>query len=182
MNFDYTRYTAASQLNRWWMSKCWTGEPTQYILSIVDLVRGHPLGRIVMPLIEWTKKLSVNIAEIDTEHRRIIEFINELDAAMKQGKGKDVLGDIITGLMDYTVTHFKKEENYFEQFKYPKTFAHQQEHKVFIRKVSSFKKDLDQDDHLLSIEVLIFLSEWLVNHINGSDKKYGKLFNDKGLV
>ena len=135
-----------------------------------------------MPLIEWNDRLSVNVEEIDNQHRQIVKFINDLDAAMKQGKGGDALSDIVEGLKNYAVSHFATEEQYFEQFAYPRTFAHRQEHAIFTSKVAAFKKNLENGDRLMSIEVLIFMSKWLVNHITGSDKDYSKLFNDKGLV
>ena len=33
----------------------------------------------------------------------------------------------------------------------------------------------------LSMEVMIFLKNWLVNHIQGSDQKYGPHLNSKGI-
>jgi hemerythrin len=48
-----------------------------------------------MSLIEWTDNLSVNIDEIDTQHKKLVGFINELHLAMKGRKAKDVLGKII---------------------------------------------------------------------------------------
>ena len=37
-------------------------------------------------------------------------MINDLNDAMRQGKGKDVLGKIDKELVGYTVTHFRTEE------------------------------------------------------------------------
>ena len=47
-----------------------------------------------MALITWNDTLSVNVEEIDQQHRTLIAMINELNEAMKLGKGKDVLGKI----------------------------------------------------------------------------------------
>jgi len=135
-----------------------------------------------MALIQWDKSFSVNVAEIDKQHLGLVEMINELNEAMRQGKGKDVLGKIISGLVNYTVTHFETEEKYFDQFGYASAFSHKKEHTDFTKKVAEFKSGFDSGKLMLSIEVMDFLSTWLQNHIKGSDMKYGPFFNEKGLV
>lgn len=134
-----------------------------------------------MPLINWNDSFSVNVAEIDQQHKKLISMINELSDAMKQGKGKDILGKIVNSLLGYTATHFKTEENYFDQFGYPDTDSHKKEHIAFVQKVSDFKDGFEKGSLSLSIEVINFLSDWIQNHIKGTDKKYSPFFNEKGL-
>jgi hemerythrin len=134
-----------------------------------------------MALIKWDDSFSVNVAKIDQQHQKLILMINELHDAMKQGKGKEVLGKIVNGLISYTATHFKTEEDYFNQFGYPETDSHKKEHIAFVQKVSEFKDGFEKGKLSLSIEVMNFLSDWLQNHIKGTDKKYSQFFNGKGL-
>jgi hemerythrin len=134
-----------------------------------------------MGLIKWDDSLSVNVAKIDQQHQKLVLMINELHDAMKQGKGKEVLGKIVNGLISYTATHFKTEEDYFNQFGYPETDSHKKEHIAFVQKVSEFKDGFEKGKLSLSIEVMNFLSDWLQNHIKGTDKKYSQFFNGKGL-
>ncbi len=134
-----------------------------------------------MALIEWREDLSVNVAEIDLEHKKLIGMINELNDAMRERKANEVLGKIIEGLLDYTMTHFAKEENYFEQFNYSNAFAHKKEHAAFIEKVKDVKKGFEEGRILLSLDIMNFLKDWLKNHIQGTDKKYTAHFNKNGL-
>lgn len=134
-----------------------------------------------MALITWNDSLSVNVAEIDQQHKKLINMINELNDAMRAGKGKDVLGKIVTNLISYTETHFKTEEKYFAQFNYPDTDNHKREHAAFVQKVTGFKNGFEEKRLTLTIEVMNFLSDWLKNHIMGTDKKYSHFFNEKGL-
>jgi hemerythrin len=134
-----------------------------------------------MALIQWNDTFSVKVAEIDQQHQKLVSMINELNDAMKQGKGKDALSKIINGLVSYTVTHFNTEEKYFARFGYPETDSHKKEHAAFVKKVSEFKDGFEKGKISLSIEVMNFLSDWLKNHINGTDKKYSQFFNEKGL-
>jgi len=134
-----------------------------------------------MALIEWDDTYSVNVAEIDRQHKRLAALINELNDAMRERKTKDVLGQIISRLSLYTETHFSTEEKFFDQFNYPETETHVKEHKDFIKKINEFKQSFDENRLMLSIDVLDFLKEWLVKHIQGSDKKYSLFFNRHGL-
>ena len=134
-----------------------------------------------MPLISWNNSLSVNVAEIDLQHKKLIAMINELSDAMKQGRGKDVLGQILNGLVHYTATHFKTEETYFIRFGYPDMDQHKSEHAAFVQKVSDSRDEFEKGRLALSVDIMNFLSDWLKNHIMVTDKKYSKFFNTNGL-
>ncbi|MHB8809516.1 MAG: bacteriohemerythrin [Desulfobulbaceae bacterium] len=134
-----------------------------------------------MALIEWSENLSVNVAEIDKQHQKLIALINELADSMRQGQGRKVVGKIISGLQAYTEIHFKAEENYFRQFGYPDAARHIQEHEAFVAKVTEFNNGFERGALSLSVDLLNFLSDWLRHHIKGEDKKYSSFFNAKGL-
>jgi len=134
-----------------------------------------------MRVITWNDNLSVKVLAIDQQHKKLIDMMNELSDAMRSGKGRDILSKIISGLILYTGTHFKTEEKYFDQFDYPEAEIHKKEHEAFVLKVLEFKKGFEKGDLNLTVEIMDFLSDWLQNHIKGSDKKYSQFFNDHGL-
>lgn len=134
-----------------------------------------------MALITWSDAYSVNVAEIDQQHKKLVAMINDLNDAMKQGKGKDLLGGIVNDLIRYTATHFKTEESYFDRFGYPEADSHKEAHAAFVQKVSEFKAGFETKKLSLTIEVMRFLSDWLTGHIQGTDRKYGPFFNANGL-
>ncbi|MBT7185719.1 hemerythrin family protein [Candidatus Bathyarchaeota archaeon] len=134
-----------------------------------------------MAFIDWSDELSVQVAEIDQQHQKLVAMLNELHDAMREKKAKDALGRIIKGLVDYAGTHFATEEKYFDQYGYPGAATQRREHKEFVAKVSEFKQGFDEGRLMLSMDVMDFLENWLVTHIQGSDKKYGPFFNEKGL-
>jgi hemerythrin len=135
----------------------------------------------MMVMITWNDSLSVKVKEIDLQHQKLIDMINELNEAMKKGKGKESLAKIINGLVSYTATHFKQEERYFDKFGYPDTVNHKKEHVAFVQKVTDFKNGFEKNNLSVTVEVMNFLSDWLKNHIKGTDKKYSAFFNEKGL-
>jgi len=134
-----------------------------------------------MAFINWDDSFSVNVKEIDAQHKKLVNMLNELYDAMRQGKGKEILGKTISGLIEYTDVHFKTEEKYFDKFGYPETEQHKKEHSDFVQKVLDFKKDFESGKLTLTVKVMNFLKEWLQNHIKGSDKKYSAFFNEHGL-
>lgn len=134
-----------------------------------------------MSLINWDDSLSVKVAEIDSQHQKLIDLINQLHELMKAGQGKDAISPILNELTSYTVTHFSTEEKYFDQFIFEESSTHKSEHKKFVDKVSAFKTDFDAGNANLSIELMNFLRDWLINHIKGTDQRYVKCFTENGL-
>jgi hemerythrin len=134
-----------------------------------------------MALIQWNASLSVGVDEIDKQHQKLVQMINELHDAMRQAKGASVLGPLVTSLIDYAGTHFKTEEKYFVRFAYPDAEVHKKAHADFTAKVLDFKKRFEANTVGLSMDVMNFLSDWLQSHIKGTDKKYGPFFNANGL-
>jgi hemerythrin len=134
-----------------------------------------------MELLRWSDKYSVNVQEIDSQHHKLIDLINELYTAMMEKKTKEALLGILDGLVKYTIYHFQTEERYFVEFDYPDTNEHVKEHQEFVKKVSDFTVSYTAGKATISMEILAFLREWVVKHILGSDKRYSLLFNEKGL-
>ena len=134
-----------------------------------------------MGLISWNNEFSVNIDEIDRQHQKLLGIINELHDAMRARKTLKVLGKIIDDLIEYTVIHFSFEEKYFAQFRYYKILSHKNEHKDFVKKIKEFKKGVDSGRLMMSVDIMNFLIEWLVEHMKGSDKLYVPLFHENGL-
>ena len=134
-----------------------------------------------MSLLNWSDDLSVKVTQIDEQHMKLIGYINSLHEAMKERKTHEVLGGIIESLINYTEEHFRTEEKYFDEFGYLKATQHKKEHKDFVAKIASFKKDFDSNKMMLSVEIMDFLKDWLINHIKKTDMAYSDFFTEKGL-
>lgn len=135
-----------------------------------------------MPLMTWTPKLSVGVDVLDEDHKRLVALVNELFDAMHAGHGRDSLGRILEGLVQYTRIHFAREEKFFAQTGYPGAEPHRKEHADLTGQVLEIQRKYAAGaSAVLSIEVMQFLKNWLVNHIQGSDQKYGPHLNAKGI-
>lgn len=125
-----------------------------------------------MAYVDWDESMRVDAGEIDEQHRQLVGMINRLHEAMVEGQGTALLGGIIAGLIDYTRIHFTAEERYFDATGYPDSVAHKAQHAEFVTKVDEFKSGFDEGRVMLSLDVMDFLSEWLVGHIKVSDRAY----------
>jgi hemerythrin len=135
-----------------------------------------------MALFEWKDKYSVNVKEIDKQHKMLVETLNELHEAMLTRKSREILSGIITSLVDYTKFHFSYEERNMKRFNFHGYSSHKKEHDQFTEKVGDFQKKHADGHLMLSMEIMNFLKNWLKNHIIGTDKQYSSFFNDKGLT
>ncbi len=134
-----------------------------------------------MALIAWSNMLSTGISEQDAQHKKLIDLINQLNDAMQAGKGAEVLGKVLSELVNYTVFHFSYEEKLMGQYKYENTPAHKAEHVKFVETVGAFKKKFDSGSAMISVEIMNFLRDWLTNHIMKSDKKLGQTLSTLGV-
>jgi len=135
-----------------------------------------------MALVAWSPALSVGVARFDKEHQELVKLLNSLHDEMLKGKAKEALSRILGQLINYTVIHFKNEEDLFRKHAYPDARAHTAEHEALKTKAAELEKALKAGTGSLSVETLNFLREWLVRHIQGSDMQYKAFFAAKGVA
>lgn len=132
-------------------------------------------------LFPWSKSYTVNIGILDTQHKNLVNIINELHHAMITGKAKQDLGTILGNLVKYTQVHFKTEENLMETRHYPDYTDHKTKHGQLTRTVLDFQSKFQRNELGLTIGVMDFLKDWLGKHILGTDKKYTAFLNSQGV-
>ncbi|HTF99682.1 MAG TPA: bacteriohemerythrin [Nitrospirota bacterium] len=134
-----------------------------------------------MGFITWNDNYSVNISEVDEQHKRLIGLLNEMYDAMSVGKGRDVLGSVLKKLLDYTQYHFSTEERLFREHGYPESEAHKRKHNELTEKTKKLQESFDRGNKMITIDVMLFLSDWLNVHILDEDKRYSHFLNSKGV-
>lgn len=134
-----------------------------------------------MTLIQWQDSYNVGIDIIDKQHQMLVNLTNELYEAMNTVTEKENLGKFINRLTNYAAIHFAREEHYFELFGYPGTDRHIDQHNDFEKKIIAFEDDFNSGKQTLSIDVIRFVGDWLVNHIKGSDKGYAGFLKERGV-
>lgn len=134
-----------------------------------------------MEIVSWSDSLSLGIAKVDEQHKKLIQMMEELDEAIRNNEGADAVEDVLTNLFNYAQTHFAVEEELFRKHKYPEMTLHELEHQRFIAKAFAFKERLASNKPGLALELLTFLSSWVLNHIELTDKRYAKHLRDCGV-
>ena len=129
-------------------------------------------------LLQWQDSFNTGVTLMDQQHRRLLELINELFQCMKDGGDRMVLGDVVDELVNYTVTHFRAEEDVMHRYNYPDLKEHKKIHKNFIEQVGGYVEKIKAGDRLPPADVYRFLKDWLVNHIEKQDRDgYGKFIS-----
>lgn len=124
----------------------------------------------------WTKELETGNAQIDNEHKQLIQAINNLLAACSAGKGRNELAHTMDFLNQYTKTHFQHEQALQVKSGYPDYVNHKRLHDGFIKVVDNLSARLKAEGPtiLLVGEISNQLGGWLVKHIKTEDVKVAK--------
>ena len=123
-----------------------------------------------MAYLEWKDELNTGIGVIDGQHRRIVDYINQLHD-ITQGGGETGTSHVITALIDYTLSHFAFEESLLEEAGYPQHAEHVHAHDAFRNRIFDFRDRAAHGEDVAG-ELLELLRGWLFEHIAHEDARY----------
>ena len=125
-----------------------------------------------MPFMAWNDRLVLGIDEIDNDHRKLVEMINELFDGIQAGRGRAAQLGILQRLVDYTRYHFAREETLFAENGSPRAQAHKKEHDALVAVVQKAQAEYVESGTVApSLEMMVILKDWLFDHILGSDQR-----------
>jgi len=131
-------------------------------------------GQDILPKIFfWNENFETGYAEVDRQHRGLVELVNRLPALSAGLPGSPSLSDVLDELRSYTAIHFGTEESLWERL--PRKGAlesllvlHEEEHREFARKIGEMGRAVGPGD---VPGVVLFLTHWLARHILESDRR-----------
>ncbi|MES9963094.1 MAG: bacteriohemerythrin [Candidatus Sedimenticola sp. 20ELBAFRAG] len=166
------------------------------ILVFVALGAGHPVPWVILVLlivvpyfhnkmenrhfVTWRPEYSVGIQAIDEDHKKLLSLINNLQAAVHYHTGDEFEKQALDELVDYTKFHFKREEDLMEKYAFPGLESHRAEHAAMIEQVGGFVDEYHKKGHDVLESIAVYLKEWLIKHINGTDQQYAGFIREKG--
>lgn len=121
---------------------------------------------------KWEDDFNTGDEEIDEQHKQVFTYINQLHSALKLESDEVEIQEILTGLSEFSVSHFKLEEEKMLASKYPKYDSHKEEHILFIERLSKLSLDKNEKNKSINLRLLKFLKAWFSSHVLNTDKKF----------
>jgi len=123
---------------------------------------------------EMKEEYKIGIELIDDQHKKLFELADKAYMLLKDEfvfDKYDKIVRILEELKDYTIFHFKSEEEYMESIEYKRLFTQKIEHEKFIKVLEDINyRDIDEKQDESLVKILNFLNDWLIEHILKTDK------------
>jgi hemerythrin-like metal-binding domain len=127
-----------------------------------------------MAMYEMKPEYYTGIEFIDNEHKKLFEIANKVYNLLMDEfipDKYDYIMEVVKELKDYAKYHFEHEESYMDSIKYKRLLSHKVEHDGFIEKINQYDPEIiDENQKETLLELLDFLTSWLVDHILKQDK------------
>lgn len=131
---------------------------------------------------EWSDIFSIGNEKIDKDHHYIIDIYNELNFISTTEYNPEKFAEVLSKMTDYSIYHFKREEEYMQRFSYPQIKEHHNYHLKYVLKVSQYNSDFLTDNPPVPEEIVRFLEKWWKFHIQNTDSQYEKFKFDHGFI
>jgi len=127
-------------------------------------------------VLTWSSQLATGLADVDSQHRRLIDIINELGRMHAEGATVEELLAVFAELRDYTVYHFQHEADLMQSLPVNEAnkAAHLKAHQGFIDRVEKAGELIATHPDAVIDNLLAFLVKWLVHHITGVDARLAR--------
>ena len=132
--------------------------------------------------LEWREQLSVGNDLIDSDHKYLIEVINQATDGLKK-RSRVELTEALDNLSKYSKVHFSREEKIATAVGYPGASHLHESHESLLEKLDQVTLEIGEEWTEASVEGFsTFLRDWLINHVIKEDmllKPYMKKFSPR---
>ena len=132
-------------------------------------------------MLEWDDKYSIGIFIIDEQHKKLFGFVNKTIETKEHSDNTEELKEVLEEMTEYSLEHFKTEEAHMIEFNYSECRYHSEEHNNFFTKTNAYCDKGVNGDYHISNDLIEYLKQWVVNHIQVSDRQYINCFKKNGL-
>ena len=131
-----------------------------------------------MALLDWTEALELGIPKIDEQHRVLLDTMNNLSSQILHGKSTQGYEAAVLELQAYALFHFKEEEALMRSSGFRHADYHANLHRKFNQETENFATIDVATSPGKALELLLFIQEWLVDHILGIDLIFAKHYKE----
>lgn len=142
----------------------------------------HGPSEQVSDLFNFSDRFSVLVKDMDQDHQRIFDYINQIHRLIKERGGHDKQLSLFREMAAFTRAHFEREETLMQQNAYPGYLEQQAAHQQLLQTVAEYIETLESGRRVNLVAALKFLNDWLKQHILVMDRQYGDYFKRKGIA
>ncbi|MCX7167805.1 MAG: bacteriohemerythrin [Rhodocyclales bacterium] len=129
----------------------------------------------------WNDDLSIHVAHMDLQHKRLIEIANVIAELLHPDADQAALADAFDALADYTRYHCAAEEKLMALYRYPEAADHCLRHASLVGQVTDYATRVLVGEVTDKAVFIRFFESWLVRHIVDQDREYGAFLNARGV-
>jgi hemerythrin len=124
-----------------------------------------------MPTIQWDQSMATGVDSVDAQHKQLIAWLNDLLAAVSQGRAGSEIQGLLDQLGTYSATHFGHEEECMVRYKCPAAEQNLLAHKDFVVTLAALREDFERNGATarLVVRVEVEMLRWLTTHIKRTD-------------
>ena len=127
-----------------------------------------------MSMLQWRDEFSVGIAEVDHEHRELIELIQGLQVTMSGGAGVDKILEALGEIYAQIAAHFALEEKAMRSMNYVAYADHKEDHETLLDDLRDIMDAVEDDGVLDEAQLTGDLDRWFGDHFTTHDAKLHK--------
>lgn len=136
-----------------------------------------------MSLMNWdSAKFDVLVPKMNDQHQTLVGIMNRLYDRHAAKAPKAELNKLLIQLRDYTIKHFREEEEMLQQISFPHLDRHKIIHQTLLEDFTSHYNAFVAGSGEISKAFFDYLRLWLTSHIMHIDRKYGEFATHKGAA
>jgi hemerythrin len=134
-----------------------------------------------MTSLEWRPELLLNVAEIDRQHREMVDRAGRLQEAISEGQTQEQIRPMLSALIAFTEMHFNSEEAMMLAHAFDGHAAHRPEHQKLLEQIYLVDKDLSSGRIDPCQALALFVQVWIDQHILSFDRQFAEFLKSKGV-
>jgi hemerythrin-like metal-binding protein len=150
-------------------------------VSVGCFKRRSTTGDKTMTKLNWKPSYSVGVKQLDQQHERLLQLINEFSSENPDHSIKRCFVSL-NEMIKYAQLHFASEEALLQQHNYEELSSHQKEHEAFMDKIFELNQKMADSGADIFPDLVMFLKDWYISHVLGTDKNYKSLLETQGVT
>ena len=127
-------------------------------------------------LIEWRKDFETGVAEVDHEHRQLVDMLNQLHAEIGAKAPAERISAFLGEVFAKISAHFALEETVMRKHRYDDYAGHKAEHEQLLDELRDIMERYRANAHAdVYEELATSVREWFVTHFKTRDARLHRM-------